>query len=203
MQWRTVVAAFLVGVFILLIINVKENGLSGKLFVEILGLLFAAIVISFQGGGVEGLVGMVSNLFESFSNVRKGTGTFATRTNAWGMILSSLQGINAVFGRPFGQSLGISWVHSAHNGYVDYIAKMGYLGVVCLIIFMAWIIIQTTKNKDYLSMIILFVQAIYWIGYGFGLEQAAVLGFILAIQERKDNKRLNGVSYEEWNHICI
>lgn len=197
MQWRTVVAAFLVGVFILLLMNVKENGLSKKLFCEILGLIFVAIVISLQGGGSDGLVGMVSNLFESFSNVRKGTGTFATRTNVWMMILSSLQGINAVFGCPFGQSLGISWVHSAHNGYVDYIAKMGYFGVVCLVIFMVWLIIHTIKNKDYISMTILCVLAVYWYGYGFTLEQGAVLGFILAIQEWKDNVYLNGVAYAE------
>lgn len=194
MQWRTVVAAFLVGVFILLVSNVKENGLSKKLFGEIIGLIFAAIVISLQGGGSDGLVGMVSNLFGSFSNVRKGTGTFATRTEVWAMILSSLQGINAVFGRPFGQALGISWTHSAHSGYVDYIAKMGYFGVVCLVIFMVWLIIQTIKNKDYISMTILCVLVVYWYGYGLTLEQGAVLGFILAIQELKQNRtiELNG-----------
>ena len=197
MQWRTVVAAFLVGVFILLVMNVKENGLSKKLFGEIIGLIFAAIVISLQGGGSDGLVGMLSNLFESFSSVRKGTGTFATRTNVWAMILSSLHGVNALFGRPFGQALGISWAASAHSGYVDFIAKMGYFGVGCLIIFMVWMLVQTIKNKDYFSMIILCVQAVYWYGYGFTLEQGAVLGFILAIQEWKDNEYLNGVAYAE------
>lgn len=197
MQWRTVVAAFLVGVFILLVMNVKENGLSKKLFGEILGLIFAAIVISLQGGDSDGLVGMLSNLFESFSNVRKGTGTFATRTEAWTMILASLHGVNAIFGMPFGQDLNIAWKHSAHSGYVDYITKMGYFGVGCLIVFMVWLLIRAIKNKDYLSTIILCVQAVYWYGYGFTLEQGAVLGFILAIQEWREDNYLNGVAYAE------
>lgn len=140
---------------------------------------------------------MISHLFESFSNVSKGTGTFATRTEVWAEILSSLYGINAIFGRPFGQGLGISWVASAHNGYVDYISKMGYFGLICLVGFMIYLLIRAIKNKSYLCVVILLVQAVYWYGYGFSLEQGAVLGFILAIQEAKNKGYLIGEIYEK------
>lgn len=197
LQWRTVVAAFGVGMIVLFALSIKEKGISRKLLIEIIVLASIIIVVSIRGDRESGLLGMVTNLFESFSNIAKGAGTFATRTEAWLLILSSLHGVNAIFGMPFGQGLNIGWMHSAHNGYVDYISKMGYFGLIFLISFMIYILAQSIKNKNYVCIAILLAQIIYWIGYGFSLEQGAVLGFILAVQETKEKNLMIGGAYEE------
>lgn len=203
MQWRTVVAAFGVGLIITICLSLKRNGLSRKLLAEIVVLVIAICAISLQESSETGLIAMITNLFESFSNVGKDTGTFATRTEVWTMILGSLNGINAVFGRPFGQDLALAWKASAHSGYVDYIAKMGYLGLVLLIVFMVFMVIKSIKAKNYMSTIILCSMAIYWYGYGFTVEQGAILGFIVAIQEVMDRQEVGDEEYVEYDNIYL
>lgn len=203
MQWRTVVAAFGIGLIITLCVSLKRNGLSRKLLAELFVIVVAILVISSRSSAKTGLVAMITNLFESFSNIGKDTGTFATRTEVWTMILGSLNGINVIFGRPFGQSLAISWTNSAHSGYVDYIAKMGYLGLALLIAFIVFMLIRTVKTKNYMSMILLCSMAVYWYGYGFTVEQGALLGFIVAFQEVIDKQKADGEENDEYNNIYI
>lgn len=195
MQWRTVVAAFGVGLIITICLSLKKNGLSKKLLAEIIIITIAVFAISSQNSAQSGLVGMITNLFESFSSVGTGTGTFSTRTEVWAMILGSLKGVNVIFGRPFGQDLALTWKASAHSGYVDYIAKMGYLGIVLLIAFMVFILIKSIKAKNYMNIIILCSMAVYWYGYGFAVEQGALLGFIVAIQEVIDKQKVGDSKY--------
>ena len=195
MQWRTVVAAFGVGLIITVFLSLKKNGLSKKLLAEIIIITIAVFAISSQNSTQSGLVGMITNLFESFSNVGTGTGTFSTRTEVWAMILGSLKGVNVIFGRPFGQDLALTWKASAHSGYVDYIAKMGYLCIVLLIAFMVFMLIKSIKAKNYMNIIILCSMAVYWYGYGFAVEQGALLGFIVAIQEVIDKQKVGDSKY--------
>lgn len=195
MQWRTVVAAFGVGLIITICLSLKKNGLSKKLLAEIIIITIAVFAISSQNSAQSGLVGMITNLFESFSNVGTSTGTFSTRTEVWAMILGSLKGVNMIFGRPFGQDLALTWKASAHSGYVDYIAKMGYFGVVLLIAFIVFVLIKSIKARNYMSIIILCSMAVYWYGYGFAAEQGALLGFIVAIQEVMDKQKVGDSEY--------
>ena len=188
LQWRTVVAAFLVGVVIMLALYTQRNGLSRKLSSELAVMVAFAFAISLRGDGSSGISGMVMNLFESFSNVQKGVGTFSTRTEVWEMILGSLKGTNALFGRPFGQNLGLSWTVSAHSGYVDYISKMGYFGAACLILFMLFLLIESIKEKNHWIIAVVIVISVYWYGYGFSVEQGALLGAILAMLEQQENR---------------
>lgn len=195
MQWRTVVATFGVGLIITVFLSLKKNGLSKKLLAEIIIITIAVFTMSSQNSAQSELVGMITNLFESFSNVGTGTGTFSTRTEVWAMILGSLKGVNVIFGRPFGQDLALTWKASAHSGYVDYIAKMGYFGIVLLIAFMVFMLIKSIKAKNYMNIIILCSMAVYWYGYGFAVEQGALLGFIVAIQEVMDKQKVGDSKY--------
>lgn len=197
LQWRTAVAAFGIGLIILLILFIKENRLSRKLMQEIAVWVVLFLIVFMQGNTESGILGMLTNLFDSFSSISNGTGTFSTRTDAWTQILTSLYGANIVFGRPFGQNLGIEWTASAHSGYVDYISKMGYLGLACLIVFMIYLMGKSIKNKSYVSFVILITISVYWFGYGFSLEQGAVLGFITAILEAKSYNNPVGEHYEK------
>ena len=56
MQWRTVVAAFGVGLIITICLSLKRNGLSRKLLAEIVVLVIAICVIFLQGSSETGLI---------------------------------------------------------------------------------------------------------------------------------------------------
>ena len=64
-------------------------------------------------------------------------------------------------------------------------------------------LIRTIKTKNYTSMIILCSMAVYWYGYGFTVEQGALLGFIVAFQEVIDKQKAVGEEYDEYNNIYI
>lgn len=190
LQWRTVVAAFVVAV-VLLIIKAAANGkiFSVKLGVEIILVTLAGVAVSISMD-ISLIVDMVENLFTSFANVGNGTGTFATRTSVWTMLLSSLSGINVFLGRPFGavNAASVTWAASAHSGYVDYIMTVGYIGLLCLILFMAILIIGAHRTGNDFMSIALIALLVYWYAYGFSLEQGAVLGVCLAILYHSSRK---------------
>lgn len=46
-----------------------------------------------------------------------------------------------------------------------------------------------------MNIIILCSMAVYWYGYGFAVEQGALLGFIVAIQEVMDKQKVGDSKY--------
>ena len=119
-----------------------------------------------------------------------GTGTFSTRTAVWTEIIQSLVGFNFLFGRPFGQPLGLSWTASAHNGYIDCLAKMGIVGVIGLIVLMAFLVRKAIKQKQRVIAILVISLSVYWLGYGFSVEQGALIGFFLGMLELSEKGKL-------------
>ena len=99
-------------------------------------------------------------------------------------------GVNFLFGRPFGQSLGLSWTASAHNGYIDCLAKMGIVGVIGLIILMVFLIRKAIKQKQSVIAILVISLSVYWLGYGFSVEQGALIGFFLGMLELSEKGKL-------------
>ncbi len=197
MQWRTVVAAFLVGLLLILIWNViKYRSVTQKFALECIIAVGTVGVFLLLFGQASRLVGMIENMFGSFGNVGSDTGTFATRVEAWQMILESLEGVNAWLGLPFGQGTSVSWQASAHNGYVDWITKMGYLGAVALLAFMITLLVTAIRRKQALLCVIIVTVMVYWIGYGFSIEQGALLGFILGYLEKNTKEQREAESCE-------
>ncbi len=184
LQWRTVVFAFLIAFIFIVIYYCVKRGVSTKLLIEMFAFVVVAFLVSLLGTGESTIGAMIDNLFNSFSSISEGTGTFLTRTQVWRGIINSLDGVNLFLGRPFGQSLGISWAASAHSGYIDYIARMGILGLIGLVVFMLYLIYRAVKQRKGLMAFICFAILLYWIGYGFSLEQGAILGFMLGYLER-------------------
>lgn len=189
LQWRTVIAAFLIGMALVTIKVVSSRKLfSFRLVSEFALILVLGGVISYLID-ISYITSMLSNLISSFANINNRAGTFATRKEVWEMLLSSLTGINVLFGRPFGagNSAGVIWTASAHSAYVDYIMVTGYVGLIFLIIFMLILIIGAYRQKKEFIAIILITLLVYWYAYGFSIEQGAVLGLCLAVlnQPRK------------------
>lgn len=169
--------------YVYLFFNYAKENFSKKLVAEIIGLVAISISIT-AVFDASYYTDMISNLFESFSNVTSGTGTFSTRTMVWAEMLSTLSGIDVVIGHPFGTSLNISWTNSAHSGYVDYIMVTGYIGTGLLIGFCVYLIMRSFKQKQHILSIMIISLLVYWYGYGFSIEQAALLGGIMAILHR-------------------
>ncbi len=191
MQWRSVVAAFGVGLILMFIYQTKKGKLwSMKLFVEILGIIIVGGIATFSID-TSAITDMIFNLFESFSNVGKNQGTFGTRTLVWKQLLESLTGVDKLFGKPFGMGYGetVTWTASAHSGYVDYIMVTGYVGLVCLLGFIGFIICKSWNKKQVFIVISMVVILVYWYGYGFSLEQAALIGTYAAILDQSPKQQ--------------
>lgn len=199
LQWRTVVASFLFAV-VLIIINaiIRRKFLSKRLLKNMLFFVPIVIVlVVFFSIGNNVVSGMVENLFSSFANIGNGTGTFATRTKAWTMLLTSLSGINVFIGRPFGSgnAASVTWVNSAHSGYVDYIMIVGYIGLLCLALFMGILIVGAYKKKYDFMSIMLIALLVYWFSYGVSIEHGVILGICLAVlnqSKRIESRKVGG-----------
>lgn len=187
MQWRTVVAAFLVGLVVLMISYFANNrGITKNLFLEIILIVLICAGLAAFGGG-SSIGEMIQNLFSSYGNISTDEGTFATRTDAWALLIGSLSGISIIIGRPFGYTdTSLDWQYSAHSGYVDFIVATGYFGLACLIVFMIFLIVNCIRKRNVLLITISIAFVVYWIGYGFTIEQGAMLGVILGILENYD-----------------
>ena len=190
MQWRTVIVAFLAGFVLVLLGSMKKSRISKKLAAEIVGLTVLLAGVLVVSGDSSRILKMVYKVFSSFANIMNGTGTFSTRTAVWTEIIQSLVGVNFLFGRPFGQSLGLSWTASAHNGYIDCLAKMGIVGVIGLIILMVFLIRKAIKQKQSVIAILVISLSVYWLGYGFSVEQGALIGFFLGMLELSEKGKL-------------
>lgn len=183
MQWRTVVAAFLVGVVFVFVDYVKEKSISKLLFFKIAVLSALCILTVLLGTDLgESANSSILNLFTSFESVSKKTGTFGTRILVWTALLQSLTGVNAIIGRPFGMHLqnAMAWEVSAHSGYVDYIMATGYTGMLLFVILIGFLLTNLNKRKMKFFSIMLICMIVYWIGYGFSVHQGFILGIIVA-----------------------
>lgn len=191
MQWRTVVAAFAVALIVEFIYLLKKGKINKQTITQMSFLTIAGVVALFCSGGRR-ITQMLGKFFNSFLNVFANKGTFSTRKGAWQMLLDSLEGVDKWLGQPFGseRAASVTWTHSAHNGYVDYIMLTGYIGVALLLFFMAYIIAMAIKEKKVVIAFICIAQLIYWYGYGFSVEQGALIGMFLAMFNRKRQAEL-------------
>lgn len=188
MQWRTVIGAFCVGVLVAIIYFIVKGKFTKKrIIVQVTLLTLIGLIIVF-GFDNSSFVSIFRNLFDSFLSINNDTGTYSTRTVVWAMLLGSLSGINKWIGQPFGSgySDAVAWNASAHSGYVDYIMITGYIGVAMLAVFMLYILILAIRKKKPLIAVMIVMQLVYWYGYGFSIEQGALIGFILAVLNKVD-----------------
>lgn len=193
LQWRTVVAAFCVGLVILVVIFAIVKKSVSKIFIIQLLLLFTIGFVLFSSLSDVGLIKAIADFVDSFSNVNNNTGTYFTRVQVWATLLGSLSGTNLILGLPFGSSYanGIEWEYSAHSGYVDYIMIAGILGLVLFLICIIGLLLLAFRKKALLAVAVISVLLVYWYGYGFSIEQGALLGILIAYLNKSDIKSIN------------
>ena len=90
----------------------------------------------------------------------------------------------------------ITWHASAHSGYVDYVMKMGYLGIVELVLFMICILAVAIIKRQNIIAIIVVSTFVYWVGYGLGPELVAVIGTCAGILDRRNQGTSNQTSVD-------
>ena len=195
MQWRTVIASFLIGVILICAMYLKNgNFMSKSLLIKVLSLLVICIAFSVVGSN-QGITisNPLSNLFTSLQTNNFQSGTFGTRILVWTALLQSLTGFNALFGRPFGMYLqnSMSWEVAAHNGYVDYIMPMGYIGLALFLLFVIFLFKKMLQYRIPFLMVLLVCMLVYWFGYGFSVHQGMILGIIVAAIKKINYKEHN------------
>ena len=179
-QQRTVWVSFLVGLVCVFIILVKNKKIPKiELIIQIIGIAFigGAFIILSDSKIVDSiLLGL-----NSFKSISEGTGTYSTRTTAWYSLLESLNGFEYLIGQPFGRGYSgtIGWGNSPHNGYVQLIMRMGYIGLAWLGILIINLIVKAYNQKEYFVIVVVAIIATFWWGYGFTLEEGALLGYCI------------------------
>lgn len=189
MQQRTVWVCFAVGLFFIFM-NYREIGnrkkaliVSKRFFLQCLALIVVVIGI-FIVSPQSGIMGDLSNSLASFSNLDEGT--FGYRTMLWQGHLSTLKGLNAVIGKPFGAgysitlaSAGYSRVISAHNGYIMVALRAGYLGVLFFVWMLIQLMIDGIKQKKLDVLIFSAMMVAYFVGYSFDWFIGMGIGYCL------------------------
>lgn len=193
LQWRTVFIAFTIGLILICVDYFRKKRISKTLVAQVGLFVLCYMILRFYNKNVTGEMTVT---IRSIWIAQKRVGTFATRMDVWKMIMEALAGINLIFGIPMGKKLGIAWLWSAHNGYIDYIVKTGLLGMMFVVIPLLIMISKAIKMKQTIIATIIFSIMIYWVGYGISIEQGALLGFFLAVLELADKKYLE-VAYEK------
>lgn len=206
LQWRVVQYAFIFGCFLLLLRKVViDKKISVRLIIQALSILAVFFIAPILLGRTALLASSISALSSghdaaplasqlsssvadataSLTSVANNTGTYATRTQAWDMILDSLSGIDLLLGQPFGTPYAesVAWLHSSHSQYVSVIFKEGYLGLLCFITFLSGMIVSAVRRHLWLVAICLAYFIIYFYTENAGVLESAVLGVCLGILE--------------------
>lgn len=206
LQLRVVQVAFLFGCFLLLLRKlVTDKKISAHLAIQVLGMFVAFLVTPILFGRTALLSSLLSVLFSdqkpislssqfsktitdvttSFTSVANNTGTYATRTHVWDMILGSLSGIDILLGQPFGTPYAesVAWIHSPHSQYVSIIFKEGYFGLLCFITFLLRMIVVAARRHLWIVVSWITFLIIYFYTEGAGIFSGAVLGTCLGILE--------------------
>ena len=218
-QLRVVQYAFLLGCFLLLLHKaISDRRISGRLTIQMSCMLFIFIAVPILFGRTALLASLIASVFSrnetaalssqissstidamaSFTSVVKNTGTFASRTNAWKMILGSLSGIDLILGQPFGTpyAQSVAWIHSPHSQYVNVIFKEGYAGLLCFVTFLVGMIATAVRRRQWLVAVCVVFFMVYFYAAGAVILSGAALGVCLGVLEwpRRDDL-LNEESY--------
>lgn len=189
MQQRTVWVCFAVGlVFVFInyhkIDNRKKALTISKRFFLQCSVLIAVVLGIFIASPQSGIMGDLSNSLSSFSNLNEGT--FGYRMMLWQGHLSTLKGLNAIIGKPFGAgyaitlaSAGYSRVISAHNGYIMVALRVGYLGVFFFVCMLILLMIDGVKQKKLDVLIFSAMMIAYFVGYSFDWFIGMGIGYCL------------------------
>lgn len=189
MQQRTVWVCFAIGA-VLVLMNYRSDEsqerkfIIGKRFFIQCTIMVAAVIGIIIASPQSGIFNDLTNSFSSFSNLSEGT--FAYRTMIWQGHLSTLKGLNAIIGKPFGAgyevtlaAAGYSRVLSAHNGFIMVALRTGYLGVALFVLLLAELIWKGYRQRKLSVLIFSLMIAVYFVGYSFDWHIGLGLGFCL------------------------
>lgn len=189
--------ALFAGILTISIVYRKELFRMKKSLIRLLFIISAitVLLVVFRSTSVvQGLI--LSNTKFNINNTE--LGTMATRFELWDSALKSLSGVDFLIGQGIGSEskisyLGVIWDNQVHNAYIQCVIDIGFIGAMLLlmIIFRA---MKTIINKRmWLSCSMFFAILVYWVVYGFELEQGVVIGCIINIARQIERLQMGEV----------
>lgn len=179
-DYRTVWMSLIVG-FLYLIIAYFIGGFTRKslrLFIQLF-LIFSVVAIMLLYSQSE-LVSTVVMTADTFNNLEDSS--WATRTNLWQNLISTLSPLQWLLGQPFGTgySAGIGWRTSPHSGWMEILMRTGLIGVSSLVLFFlsAWRRIRDVFCYQLVRAYIL-AQIVFFVGYAFTIDTGVCMGMII------------------------
>lgn len=204
-QHRSVWLALALGVIWIIISENKDARHSAKLTLQVLILIVLGfIVIGFSSSD---LTQNITNSWELFIKIVTGqkveNSTASTRTQVWNAVIADLNGMSLFVGRPFGYGYAssIGWRTSPHSGYIRFIGRTGYIGVLLLIFLMADIFIKTRRKTPLIPEFLLCVAGFMY-GYDATWSCGVILGVAIAyLMNRHNDEVCGGMLDEGQNNI--
>lgn len=180
-RFNTTWVALLVSILIMVLMrsfDKNKKQLNTSIYIQLIALiLFGAVFLKVFGESsvVNSLQTTMSKFDASQDN------TFSSRLELWGSMMATAKGISALIGYPFGNGFyviyrGGLWQTIPHNGYIETLLRLGYIGLFALVAYMVTLIINAIKRKSVLPIMLCAVCMVYWYSYQLTLEQGIIIG---------------------------
>lgn len=160
------------------------KGISKKLLLQIICIALI-LVITINLLGQTEIIKTIVQTFDKFSQAKEHIGTIGTRYDIWTLNLATLNGVTEwLFGKPMGNGYGVSylgttWSASVHSMYVEFIMRVGVLGLILMMSSMLYLIVQGIKEHKLLITAFSVGLMFYWYPYSITLEAGVVIGNML------------------------
>ncbi len=107
--------------------------------------------------------------------------TFSDRIRVWRSLLTTVKGLPAVIGHPFGNGFygNIDWQASPHNGYLEVLLRCGGIGALALVLMMGCTLWRAFRSRNSLAIMVCGVCMVYWVAYSLSLEQGLLIGLCM------------------------
>ena len=191
-QHRSIWLALGLGLVVIVISQCAEKKMSYKLFLQCITIvLLGGSIIIFGNGDITRNIRNSAEVFQTLVSGGSLEGTTANiRVNVWSAVMEDLSGLSLIIGRPFGYGYGhsIGWNTSPHSGFIRFLGRSGYLGILLLIILVLYIVVKFIQSKNYsLGYLVCIIAFMY--GYDFTWLCGAIIGCYLGCVKKDKTKR--------------
>lgn len=151
-QHRSVWLAFGFGAIATVLIEIKKGKIKKKFFLQMILIILGVICILQFGKGsiIENISNSVELLQKMINGEELDRTTAHTRNQVWDAVIGDLQGSSLLFGRPYGYgyATSIEWETSPHSGYIRFLARTGYIGVIASVCMLLYIPLKLYEKKN-------------------------------------------------------
>ena len=180
-RFNTTWVALAVALGIMFVFNFVDShrgNFSWKFWLQVV-LITGGIVTFFSVFNNSVIVEELTFFFDKFDTTEDST--YTGRMEVWEACLSTVKGLPALFGFPFGSGFYVAyrdtiWKTIPHSGYIETIMRLGYIGIIILILVVGCVIFKAFSQKKILPVMICGLCLVFWYAYELTLEQGLLIG---------------------------